>query len=95
MRKGFEGLEGIWYRAGMEVRSLQTPVAMAGDEAARLSAGEQAELIASLEAGRADIAAGDFDVITPERLRMEFEAIVRDDATDDTLDALLGSAAAK
>jgi hypothetical protein len=53
---------------------------------------ERAELLASLEESRADIAAGRYDVLTPGMLRCEFEAILDNDPSDEALDALLGIA---
>jgi hypothetical protein len=60
------------------------------EEVPRISDTERAELLASLKASRAEIAAGNFDVLTRGTLRKEFEAILRDDLTDAELDALLG-----
>ena len=60
------------------------------DEVPRISDAERAELLASLEEGRADITAGHYQVLKPGMLRMELEAILADDLGDDELDALLG-----
>jgi hypothetical protein len=57
-----------------------------------LDSADHDALLVSLEQGRADIAAGRFDVLTPGTLRREFEAILADDPTDDELDAMLGIA---
>ena len=59
-------------------------------EVPRISETERAELLASLEKGRAEIAAGKYHVLKPGDLRTEFEAIMRDDSSDEKLDALLG-----
>jgi hypothetical protein len=64
------------------------------EDVPRISAAERKGLIASLKQGRADIAAGNFDVLTPGALRKEFETILADDMTDEALDALLGIASA-
>ena len=56
----------------------------------RITDAERAELLASLEQGRADIEAGNYDVIGPHTLRREFDAIMKDDLGDDELDELLG-----
>jgi hypothetical protein len=60
------------------------------EEVPRISDAERAELLASLDESRAAIAAGDFDVLTPGKLRMEFEASLEGDPSDEELDALLG-----
>lgn len=61
------------------------------EEVPRISDAERAELLASLEAARADIAAGNYDVLGPDTLRREFEAILdNEDISDEELDALLG-----
>ncbi|HLW93433.1 MAG TPA: hypothetical protein VKS78_19295 [Roseiarcus sp.] len=57
------------------------------EETATISAAERAELIASLKQGRAKIAAGDYDVVTRESLRAEFDGILKHDLTDEELDA--------
>ena len=54
------------------------------------SSHSRAELLASLEEGRADIAAGHYHALKPGMLRTEFEAILDDDLGDGELDALLG-----
>ena len=59
------------------------------EEVPRISDSERAELLASLEEGRADIAAGNYQVLKPGMLRKEFEAILDDDLSDEELDALL------
>jgi hypothetical protein len=56
----------------------------------RISDADRQDLIATLMQGRAGIAAGYFDVLTPEFLRKEFDAILGDDLSDEALDALLG-----
>ena len=60
------------------------------EEVPRISDAERAELLASLEETGAQIAAGNYDVIGPDTLRLEFEAIMRDDLSDEELDTLLG-----
>jgi hypothetical protein len=62
------------------------------EEVSRISDAERAELLASLKASRAEIAAGNFDVLKRGTLRKEFEAILRDDLSDAELNALLGIA---
>ena len=57
------------------------------EESATITAAERRELVASLKRGRAEIAAGDFDVVTPESLRAEFDGILDHDLTDQQLDA--------
>lgn len=55
----------------------------------RISDAERAELIRSLEQGRADMAAGNYDVVTPGLLMREFEAILAG-LNDEEIDAQLG-----
>ena len=63
------------------------------EEEPRLSDPERAKLLASLDAARIDIPAGQYDVLGPDTLRREFAAILdRDDIGDEELDALLGMA---
>jgi hypothetical protein len=62
------------------------------DDARPLTDTERAALRASLEASRAEYAAGRFHVLKPGMLRKEFEAILDADPSDDELDALLGIA---
>jgi hypothetical protein len=45
------------------------------EEVPRISGAERRTLRTSLEKARADIAAGDYDVLTPGVLREEFEAV--------------------
>jgi hypothetical protein len=45
------------------------------EEVTRISDAERERLRKSLEKGRADIAAGDYDVVTPATLRREFDDI--------------------
>jgi hypothetical protein len=47
------------------------------EEVPRISDSERAALRTSLEKAGADIAAGRFDVLTPELLRAEFDAAVQ------------------
>jgi hypothetical protein len=56
------------------------------EEVPRISDAERKALRVSLEKARADIAAGNYDVLTPEVLRGEFEDIFRDGKTDSELD---------
>lgn len=49
----------------------------------------RSQLLASLGQGRADIAAGRYDVVSRESLRAEFDGVMRDDMSDDELDAML------
>jgi len=51
---------------------------------------ERANLLASLEASRAEYAAGRYHVLKPGMLRKEFDAILEGDPRDEELDALLG-----
>ena len=61
------------------------------EEVPRISDSERTELLASLEAGRAEIAAGNFDVVTSGSLRKEFAAILaKPSISDEELDASLG-----
>jgi hypothetical protein len=53
----------------------------------RISDAEREALRAGLKTARADIAAGHYDVVTPEVLRSEFESIFRDGKIDRELDA--------
>ena len=63
------------------------------EEVPRISDAERAELLASLEASRAEYAAGNYHVLKPGMLRREFEAILdNEDISDEELDALLGIA---
>ena len=57
-------------------------------EVPRISDAERAELLASLEESTAQIAAGNYDVIGPDTLRTEFDAIMQNDLSDEELDAL-------
>ena len=60
-------------------------------EVPRILDAERAELLESLEASRADMAAGNYDVLKSDMLQMEFEAILANpDISDEELDALLG-----
>ena len=59
------------------------------EEVPRISDAERDALRASLEKARADIAAGNYDVVTSSTLRREFDAIFRDGKTDEELDAAL------
>jgi len=52
------------------------------EEVTRLSDVERERLRKSLEKARADIAAGDYDVLTPRTLRREFEDIFRGGKTE-------------
>jgi hypothetical protein len=57
------------------------------DEVPRISDAERAALRVSLEKASADIASGDFDVVTPQSLRSEFDAIYFDGTSDADIDA--------
>ena len=59
------------------------------DEVPRISDAERAALRVSLEKAGADIASGDFDVVTPQSLRSEFDAIYFDGKSDADIDAAL------
>jgi aromatic ring-opening dioxygenase LigB subunit len=59
------------------------------DEVPRISDTERADLRASLEKASADIASGAFDVVTPQSLRSEFDAIYSDGKSDADIDASL------
>jgi hypothetical protein len=52
--------------------SILVPVV---EEVPRISDAERQALRSSLDKGRADIAAGDYDVLTPSLLREEFDAV--------------------
>jgi hypothetical protein len=76
---------------GMSIMKTATTVLVPSvEEVPRISDAEREDLIASLKRSRADIAAGNFDVLTPGTLRKEFDAILEDDMSDEALDALLG-----
>jgi hypothetical protein len=51
---------------------------------------ERADLLSSLEASRAEYAAGRYQVVKPGMFRTEFEAILQGEPSDEDLDALLG-----
>jgi hypothetical protein len=57
--------------------------------AGKLEAAERAELLRSLDEAQRAVAAGDFDVLGPDTLRRELEAILDHDASDAQLDAML------
>jgi hypothetical protein len=59
--------------------SILVPVV---EEVPRISDTERAALRSSLEKARADIAAGNYDVLTPAGLREEFEAVFGRNKTD-------------
>ena len=71
-------------------RQTRTILVPSVEEVPRLSEAERAALLVSLEAARADIEAGDHDVLGPDTLRREFEAILENDLSDEELDILLG-----
>lgn len=56
-------------------------------EVPRISNAERDTLRASLERARADIAVGNYDVVTPATLRREFDDIFRGGKTDKEPDA--------
>lgn len=60
------------------------------EEVPCISDRERAELLASLEASRADYAAGNFHEYNEEMLHRECEAILQHNATDAELDRMLG-----
>jgi hypothetical protein len=55
------------------------------EEVTRISDAERERLRKSLEKARADIAAGDYDVVTPTTLRREFDDIFHGGKTDEKL----------
>ncbi len=57
------------------------------EEVPRISEAEREELRASLKKARAEIAAGNYDVLTPATLRQEFDVIFREDRTGRVRDA--------
>jgi hypothetical protein len=57
------------------------------DEVPRISDAERADLRVSLEKASADIASGDFDVVTRQSLRSEFDAIYSGGKSDTDIDA--------
>lgn len=59
------------------------------EEVPRISDAEREELRVSLDKARAEIKAGDYDVLTPELLHAEFDAIYYDDKSDADIDAEL------
>jgi hypothetical protein len=61
------------------------------DEVPRIPDAERAALRASLETASADIASGDFDVLTPISLRAEFDAIYFGGKSDADIEAELAS----
>jgi hypothetical protein len=73
------------------LRSPERPSLLipAVDEVPVISDAERATLRDSLEKAGAEIASGDFDVVTPQSLRSEFDAIYCDGKSDAELDAAL------
>ena len=59
------------------------------DEVPVISDVERAALRGSLEKAASDIASGNFDVVTPQSLRSEFDAIYFDGKSDADIDAAL------
>jgi hypothetical protein len=59
------------------------------EEVPRISDAERVKLRASLDKARKEIAEGDYDVLTPELLRAEFDAIYREGKSDAEVDATL------
>jgi hypothetical protein len=57
------------------------------EEVPRISDAERSALHTSLEKASADIAAGQFDALTPELLRGEFDAIYHGDESKTEIDA--------
>ena len=57
------------------------------EEVPRISDAERSALHTSLEKATADIAAGQFDVLTPKLLRGEFDAIYYGDESKSEIDA--------
>ncbi len=57
------------------------------EEVPRISDAERDALRASLDKARADIAGGNYDVVTPASLRREFDGIFGGGKTDKELDA--------
>jgi len=56
------------------------------EEVPRISDAERRALRASLEQARADIAAGNYDVVTPASLRREFDRISADSKNTEALE---------
>lgn len=59
------------------------------EEVPGISDAERAKLRASLDKARAEIANGDYDILTPESLRAEFDAIYRKGKSDDEVDTAI------
>jgi hypothetical protein len=57
------------------------------EEVPRISARERAALRRSLEAARADIAAGNYDLFSLETLRAEFDEVFEDDTPGEQAEA--------
>jgi hypothetical protein len=55
-----------------------------------LTDAERTDLLATLEASRAEYTASRYHVLKPGMLRKEFEAILEGDPSDEELDELLG-----
>ena len=89
---GFEAVVVARYPADMSTgKPTSTIFVTTVVDVPRITDAGRAELLAGLEESRAEYAAGDFDVLTPGKLRKEFEAIFANpDISDEELDALLG-----
>lgn len=59
------------------------------EEVPSLSDDRRAALQRALAQAQQEIAAGDFDILTAQVLRAEFEGIFQDDLDDEALDAVL------
>jgi hypothetical protein len=62
----------------LKIKEGMTQLIPVVDEVPRIPDAERAALRASLEKASADIASGSFDVLTPQLLRSEFEAVYFD-----------------
>jgi hypothetical protein len=65
------------------------------DEVPLIPDTERAALLGSLKKASADIASGDFDVVTPRSLRSEFDAIYFEGKSDADIDAALAKRGAR
>lgn len=65
------------------------------EEMPRISDAEREELRASLDKAREEIKSGRYDVVTPELLREEFDAIFYDNKSDAEIDAGLAKASTR
>ena len=79
----------------MKMAERPSLLIQAVDEVPRISDAERSALRTSLEKASADIASGDFDVVTPQSLRSEFDAIYFEGKNDADIDAALAESGAR